>query len=188
MQYGIIPVLFILLAGSSILANIPNSYGQEDIQIPTWIKQVAGWWSDDEISEQEFLAGIEYLINNNIILLQHVPCSVTDSSTSGSVPDWVKNNAKWWAEDLIEETDFINGIEYLIKKQVVGIDNSKILGEVQLADVTFSDFWTVNKNYLAFVQSSFFEIYGTHDDCIIQNGNPTWQSLVLGLHPDKGVM
>ena len=187
MQYGIIPVLFILLAGSSVLVNIPNSYGQEDIQIPSWIKNVAGWWGNDEISEREFLAGIEWLINNNIILLEHVPCSIT-TSTSGSVPDWVKNNAKWWAEDLIEETDFINGIEYLIKKQVVGIDNSKILGEASLADVTFSDFWTVDKNYLAFVQSSFFEIYGTHGDCIIQNGTPAWQSLVLGLHPDKGAM
>ena len=188
MQYGIIPVLFILLAGSSILSIIPNSYGQEDMQLPAWIKKVAGWWGNDEISEREFLAGIEWLINNNIILLQHVPCGMTDSSTSGSVPDWIKNNAKWWAEDLIEETDFINGIEYLIKKQVVGIDNSKILGEASLADVTFSDFWTVDKNYLAFVQSSFFEIYGIHGNCIIENGTASWQSLVLGLHPDKGAM
>ena len=188
MQYGIIPVLFILLAGSSVLVNIPNSYGQEDIQIPSWIKNVAGWWGDDVISEQEFLAGIEYLINNNIILLEYVPCSTTTSSTTGSVPDWVKNNAKWWSEDLIGETDFVNGLEYLIKKQVIGIDNSKILGKVPLEDVRFSDFWAIDKNYLAFVQSSFFEIYGTHGDCIIQNGTPAWQSLVLGLHPDKGAM
>ena len=187
MQYGIIPVLFILLAGSSVLVNIPNSYGQEDIQIPSWIKNVAGWWGDDVISEQEFLAGIEYLINNNIILLEYVPCSTT-TSTTGSVPDWVKNNAKWWSEDLIGETDFVNGLEYLIKKQVIGIDNSKILGKVPLEDVRFSDFWAIDKNYLAFVQSSFFEIYGTHGDCIIQNGTPAWQSLVLGLHPDKGAM
>ena len=79
MQYGIIPVLFILLAGSSILSIIPNSYGQEDMQIPAWIKKIAGWWGNDEISEREFLAGIEYLINNNIILLEYVPCSTTTS-------------------------------------------------------------------------------------------------------------
>ena len=44
-----------------------------------------------------------------------------DASTSESVPDWIKNNAKWWSEDLIEDTDFINGIEYLIQKQIIVI-------------------------------------------------------------------
>ena len=62
------------------------------------------------------------------------------------------------------------------------------MGKVPLEDVRFSDFWAIDKNYLAFVQSSFFEIYGTHGDCIIQNGTPAWQSLVLGLHPDKVAM
>lgn len=35
--------------------------------IPSWIKGVAGWWADDKISEQEFLAGIEYLIETGAI-------------------------------------------------------------------------------------------------------------------------
>ena len=114
-------ILFISLLGSTIL--IPNSLAQEDAQIPDWIKNVAGWWANGEISENEFLAGIEYLINNNIILLDFIPCSIkTESQTISSaklVPDWVKNNAKWWSEDLIEDTDFVNGIEYLIKKQII---------------------------------------------------------------------
>ena len=58
-------ILFISLLGSTIL--IPNSLAQEDAQIPDWIKNVAGWWANGEISENEFLAGIEYLINNNIM-------------------------------------------------------------------------------------------------------------------------
>ena len=122
-------ILFISLLGSTIL--IPNSLAQEDAQIPDWIKNVAGWWANGEISENEFLAGIEYLINNNIILLDFIPCSIkTESQTISSaklVPDWVKNNAKWWSEDLIEDTDFVNGIEYLVKKQIIGLDHKKIL-------------------------------------------------------------
>ena len=171
--------------GSSIPATVPNSYGQEDIQIPTWIKDVAGWWANNEISEKEFLSGIEYLINNNIILLGHIPCSPADTLSTESVPDWVKNNAKWWSEDLIEETDFINGIQYLIKKQIISVDNRNILGKVQLEDITFSTSWKFDKESLVFVQSSFFEVYGTHGMCEIVNGESVWKNLVLGLNPSK---
>jgi len=181
-------ILFISLLGSTIL--IPNSLAQEDAQIPDWIKNVAGWWANGEISENEFLAGIEYLINNNIILLDFIPCSIkTESQTISSaklVPDWVKNNAKWWSEDLIEDTDFVNGIEYLIKKQIIGIDNKKILGNVPLEDVTFSPSWQINKNNLVFTASSFFEIYAKPGDCIVSDeGNLIWRSLSLALNPNK---
>ena len=182
-------ILFISLLGSTIL--IPNSLAQEDAQIPDWIKNVAGWWANGEISENEFLAGIEYLINNNIILLDFIPCSIkTESQTISSaklVPDWVKNNAKWWSEDLIEDTDFVNGIEYLIKKQIISIDNKNILGNVPLEDVTFSPFWAIDKNpNLVFVASPFFEVYGNYGDCVIaDSGNKIWLSLALGLNPNK---
>ena len=181
-------ILFISLLGSTIL--IPNSLAQEDAQIPDWIKNVAGWWANGEISENEFLAGIEYLINNNIILLDFIPCSIkTESQTISSaklVPDWVKNNAKWWSEDLIEDTDFVNGIEYLIKKQIISIDNKNILGNVPLEDVTFSSSWQINKNHLVFTSSSFFEIYAKSGDCIVSDeGNLIWRSLSLALNPNK---
>jgi len=182
-------ILFISLLGSTIL--IPNSLAQEDAQIPDWIKNVAGWWANGEISENEFLAGIEYLINNNIILLDFIPCSTQyyESQTISSaklVPDWVKNNAKWWSEDLIEDTDFVNGIEYLIKKQIISIDNKNILGNVPLEDVTFSSSWQINKNYLVFASSSFFEIYAKPGDCIVSDeGNLIWRSLSLALNPNK---
>jgi len=171
--------------GSTILVNFPNSSGQMDKQIPDWIKTVAGWWSNNEISEGEFLSGIEYLINNNIISIQPVPCSTTNASSTEIIPDWVKNNARWWSEDLIEETDFVNGIEYLVKKQIISIDNRKIVGNVPLENITFSHNWQVDKDYVVFVRSSFFEVYGVYGDCIINNGNIVWNSITLGLDPSK---
>ena len=35
--------------------------------IPIWVKNNAGWWSEDKISDDDFISGIEYLIENNII-------------------------------------------------------------------------------------------------------------------------
>ena len=150
-------VLFISLIGSSILAGIPISSAQEDTQIPGWIKNVASWWANGEISENEFLTGIEYLINNNIISVSFIPCSIITedqnvSSSTGLVPNWVKNNAKWWSEDLIGDTDFINGLDYLIEGQIIKIDNKKILGKVPLEDIKFSDvLFGLDNNDLVFI-------------------------------------
>ena len=159
-QFLMILIISSSLIGSTILAGIPNSSGQEDTQIPDWIKTVAGWWANDEISEVEFLTGIEYLINNNIISLNFVPCHGIQNQTnssSKSVPNWIKNNANWWSENLIDDIDFINGIQYLIEHKIIKIDNKKILGQVPLEDIKFSTEWVTDKSFLVFAQSSFFE-------------------------------
>ena len=41
----------------------------EENTIPYWIKNNAKWWSDDKISDDDFLSGIKYLVENNIIKL-----------------------------------------------------------------------------------------------------------------------
>jgi hypothetical protein len=169
----------------------PNSLAQEEHQIPNWIKNVAGWWANGEISENEFLAGIEYLINHRVISLNFIPCNVKiENQTTLSVkmvPDWIKNNAKWWSEDLIEDTDFINGIDYLVTRQIISLDNEKILGQVPLENVIFSPSWLVDKNFLVYVSSKFFEIYAKSGDCSVDenSGKLMWAGLTLGLDPNK---
>ena len=182
---SIVLILSFSLIGSGIL--VPNSSAQ-DAQIPNWIKNVAGWWASGVISENEFLTGIEYLINNNIILIDFVPCNDKIQSQYGdtkSVPDWIKNNASWWSDNLIDDIDFINGLQYLIEYKIIKIDNKKILGKVPLEDIKFSPFWRVDKNFLVFAQSSFFEIYGVYGNCIMDGGEQVWESLMLGLNPNK---
>ena len=41
----------------------------EENVIPYWIKNNAKWWSNDKISDDDFLSGIKYLVENNIIKL-----------------------------------------------------------------------------------------------------------------------
>jgi hypothetical protein len=37
------------------------------------------------------------------------------------IPEWIKNNAKWWATGLIDDDTFIQGIQYLIKENMIDI-------------------------------------------------------------------
>ena len=43
------------------------------------------------------------------------------TSTKTSIPDWIKNNAAWWAEGQINDDAFIQGIQFLIKEDVLKI-------------------------------------------------------------------
>ena len=38
-----------------------------DSEIPSWIKNNAGWWADGTIDDESFVRGIEYLVSNGII-------------------------------------------------------------------------------------------------------------------------
>ena len=43
------------------------------------------------------------------------------SETEIEIPAWVKNNAGWWADDLIGDSDFVSGIQYLISEGIMSV-------------------------------------------------------------------
>jgi hypothetical protein len=87
------------------------------IAVPEWIKSNAEWWSRGQISDIEFISGIEHMIKKEIITIPNLPAS--EESSSQDVPAWVRNNASWWALDQISEEEFVNGIKYLIEKGII---------------------------------------------------------------------
>ncbi len=44
-------------------------------------------------------------------------CLVKESQ----IPEWVRNNAEWWAQGAIGDSDFVSGIQYLIKEGIIQI-------------------------------------------------------------------
>lgn len=42
-----------------------------------------------------------------------------------SIPEWVKNNALWYGQGLISETEFLNAITFLIENGVIIIENTE---------------------------------------------------------------
>lgn len=45
-------------------------------------------------------------------------------SNAQQVPDWIKNNAGWWAKGQIDDNSFIQGIQFLIKENVIQIPST----------------------------------------------------------------
>jgi hypothetical protein len=102
--------------------------------IPKWIKNNAGWWSDGSIGDTDFMSGIQYLIDEDIVHIStydntddisHVSTSDNPENMfahiDSSIPSWVKNNAKWWSEDTISEDDFVSGIQYMVNNGILHV-------------------------------------------------------------------
>jgi hypothetical protein len=52
--------------------------------------------------------------------------SITSFASAEEVPDWVKNNAGWWADGTISESEFVQGIQFLIKDGIIVVPPTTI--------------------------------------------------------------
>ena len=98
--------------------SIYNVLGYADpISVPDWIRNNAEWWAIGEINDSDFVSGIEFMLENNIIMVSNIPPS--GNVSTGEIPVWVRNNAHWWSQDLISEDEFVNSLKFLIQEEVI---------------------------------------------------------------------
>ena len=87
-------------------------------EIPSWIKNNAGWWADGQIDDTAFIQGIQYLISEEIM---SIPQTESGESSGNEIPSWIKNNAGWWADGQIDDTAFIQGIQFMITNGILQV-------------------------------------------------------------------
>ena len=73
MGYLLLSVLVICMIG----VMIPSAFAES---VPDWIKNTAGWWAADQISDTEFVNAVEFLVKENII---QVNVSQTSETSDG---------------------------------------------------------------------------------------------------------
>jgi hypothetical protein len=98
--------------------NVPTKNVASEIEVPSWIKNNARWWADGTIEDSDFISGIKFLVNQQII---KIPQTAQGASSSQHIPQWIKSNAKWWAEGTITTSDFVLGVQYLIKNGIMQV-------------------------------------------------------------------
>ena len=96
----------------------------KEADIPSWIKETAGWWAQGLISAEDFVKGIEFLIANDILLVPQTEVKTAGQTTE--IPDWIKNNAGWWATGQISDGDFLKGVQFLIKEGLVRVGSEQV--------------------------------------------------------------
>jgi hypothetical protein len=100
-----------------------NQFGQVDHLIPVeksglvrYAIFVHGLGPEDQVNgESSGYTIIEVPVEENPLLKEIVDEPET------IIPEWIKNNAKWWAEGAIDDTAFIQGIEFLVREGIIQV-------------------------------------------------------------------
>ena len=100
--------------------SLESSLSASEIKpIPDWIRNNAKWWSASQISDQDFVKGLESLVQNGVL---QVPQNLTvNSESSGEIPSWLRNNANWWSQGLLSDDEFVNGIQYMTSNGIIKV-------------------------------------------------------------------
>lgn len=87
-------------------------------QIPSWVKNVAGWWSERQVDDKDFVKGIQFLIQQQIIKIPKTESKYTQTQ----IPSWIRNTSGWWANGTISDSDFVKGIQYMVQTNVITVN------------------------------------------------------------------
>lgn len=68
------------------------------------------------IDKPEILEFSNKLVQTNMINSDSSQLQVFNAI---SIPSWVKNNAKMWSKDMINDTEFINAMQYLVSTGII---------------------------------------------------------------------
>ena len=101
----------------------------ESATVPYWIKMNAHSWATAQTNDSTFAIGLEYLIQNGLLIVPTTGVTtqteddgiVTMSTVEHIVsmmPEWMKLVAWWWAEDQIDDKQFLANMQYWIQLNV----------------------------------------------------------------------
>ncbi len=77
----------------------------------------------NNIVVKNYLNFVDKVIKKYPYIPTQKPIPVITKTTT--IPDWIKNNAKWWSEGGIGDADFITGIQFLIKNDIMKVNPPK---------------------------------------------------------------
>ena len=96
--------------GHANLQNVgPSTFSPPSVTTLASIKDATKLWCGLNADNTSFVKILQILSKNNYV-------TVTKSGSATQIPLWFKNNACWWSNGKILDSDFLSGIQFLIDK------------------------------------------------------------------------
>ena len=148
--------------------------------VPDWVKNTAGWWANDAISETEFVTAIEFLVENGIISTKTHSCDPAEDTNHNGIPDDFENIS------ILKNTQELDADGYVFKNKNWSncvFPEDSLIGdykfiESNLENVDFSNstligtwFYNVNLNGADFSNSNLYGVTFLDSDVINVNFN-----------------
>ena len=92
--------LWVPLLALAILSISLVTTSAEESAIPSWIKTIAGFWSADQISDEEFIGALQYLVENDILIIPEKDAVTTTPPIVTQQPSTTVSDAKISLESM----------------------------------------------------------------------------------------
>jgi len=135
-----------ILIGTFVILHSLQASAQEP-PIPSWVRDTAKWWSQNQTTDSDFLQSMQYLIDNNIL---HVPGSslyTQSNSIASNMSDVSNSQLTAKLDDLQIKYNSLQTKYNLLVQQVTSLgdhssnteDNNATISAVAVSPVIQSD-------------------------------------------------
>ena len=155
-QKNNLEIVAIAIFSLGLITSLLEDASAEEEIFPLWLKDIAVWWGEEQITDQDFVNTLQYLVEKNILAIPDrdfgepvcdsglilnktsSDCIINDESESKGifidavneqqkiVVSWIKVTTLWWGQDKIDDEDFMNALQYLVENNVIAKEPVKV--------------------------------------------------------------
>lgn len=104
------------------LANISNGVFDNDATYLQMIKTNEKTWN----TEGEYKVKLVYAVPSKVAEVRfHFSPKFNSNQSVQDIPDWIKKVGDYWCNGHIDDTEFVNLLQYLIKNNIIELKNKK---------------------------------------------------------------
>ena len=107
-------------ATTSIPIAIHENKNIDSNLIPDWVTNDIQLWSEGKINDGKLIDTINYLIENEIIMIHDNSSEISEVE---KIPSWIQIIAGWWLNGEINDETFFEILEFLTQKQIIPIQS-----------------------------------------------------------------
>ena len=102
--------------GNELRGSFFVTVGYKIVDIPFWIKDITGFWVQGKISNDVYFKSIEYLINNDVMVIPNTnPDKAYHDNSDLPIPSWVIKSSELYSVNKTGDHEFSIAISWLIE-------------------------------------------------------------------------
>ena len=102
--------------GNELRGHFFVTVGYKIVDIPFWIRDITGYWVQGKITDDTYFKSIEYLINNDIVVIPNTnPDKAYHDNSDLPIPSWVIKYSELYSVNKTGNHEFSITISWLIE-------------------------------------------------------------------------
>ena len=103
-------------SGKELRGSFFVTVGYKIVDIPFWVRDITGFWVQGKISNDNYFATIEYLINHDIISIPSTnPNKAYHDNSDDIIPSWVMQYSQLYSVNKTGDHEFSIAVSWLIE-------------------------------------------------------------------------